>query len=342
MSAVGGFRLLLGKEVREQVRTLRLVVVVAVLALFGATSPLLAKLLPDIIKSAGTEAAGLTITMPPPTTADAVAQLVKNLGQFGAPDRDPRQHGHRRDGERTRNRGVRADEAGRARRVHRWPRRPRSRLLLGAGIAAGYALAWIYTAMLFETLPARRVRRRAALVLWLSLLVIGSVTFLFSVLARSSLVAGGAGFVALIVAGIVAAIPGIGAYAPTGLSAPAMALALGRRAGDLARPDPGQRRRSALLVVGGSRRRLPQAGALTARRHASAVGGVAVGWRRSRPEPSEHDQSDQGNDPDDQEDRQPDDQEPDRGTGDSLSEAHERRGGLVDLPRRDPSPRAPG
>jgi len=73
-------------------------------------------------------------------------------------------------------------------------------------------------------------------VLWLSLLVIGGVTFLFSVLARSSLVAGGAGFVALIVAGTVSAIPGIGAYAPTGLSTPAVALALGLPGGDLGGP----------------------------------------------------------------------------------------------------------
>jgi hypothetical protein len=108
-------------------------------------------------------------------------------------------------------------------------------LLLGVGIAAGYALAWIYTAVLFEALPLPGFVASGAL-LWLSLLVIASVTFLFSVLASSSLVAGGAGFVALIVTGIVAAIPGIGAYAPTGLSTPAVALALGTPAGDLAGP----------------------------------------------------------------------------------------------------------
>ena len=123
-------------------------------------------------------------------------------------------------------------------------------LLLGVGIAAGYALAWFYTALLFEALPLPGFVA-SGVVLWLSLLVIGSVTFLFSVLARSSLVAGGAGFVALIVTGIVAAIPGVGAYTPTGLSAPAIALASGLPAGDLAGPIL-VNVALVLLVLGGS------------------------------------------------------------------------------------------
>jgi ABC-2 type transport system permease protein len=234
VSAFAGFRLLLQKEMREQLRTLRLVVVVAVLAAFGATSPLLAKLLPDIIKAAGTETAGLTITMPTPTTADAVTQLVKNLGQFGlliailvcmgtvATEKERGTAGF-----------VLTKPVGRGPFIT--AKAAAIGLLLGAGIAAGYALAWIYTAVLFEALPLPGFTA-SGLLLWLSLLVTASVTFLFSVLARSSLVAGGAGFVALIVTGIVAAIPGIGAYAPPGLSTPAIALALGEPVGDLAGP----------------------------------------------------------------------------------------------------------
>lgn len=234
MSALAGFRLLLEKELREQVRTLRLVVVVAVLATFGATSPLLAKFLPDIIKVAGTETAGFTITMPTPTTADAVAQLVKNLGQFGlliailvcmgtvATEKERGTAGF-----------VLTKPVGRG--PFLMAKAAAIGLLLGAGIAAGYALAWVYTAVLFEALPIPGFVA-SGVVLWLSLLVTGSVTFLFSVLARSSLVAGGAGFVALVVTGIVAAIPGIGVYAPTGLSTPAIALGLGLPSGDLGGP----------------------------------------------------------------------------------------------------------
>jgi ABC-2 type transport system permease protein len=234
VSAFAGFRLLLQKELREQLRTLRLVVVVAVLAVFGATSPLLAKLLPDIIKAAGTQTAGLTITMPTPTTADAVAQLVKNLGQFGlliailvcmgavATEKERGTAGF-----------VLTKPVGRG--PFLMAKAASIGMLLGAGIAAGYALAWIYTAALFEALPLIGFAASGVL-LWLSLLLTASVTFLFSVLARSSLVAGGAGFVALIVTGIGAAIPGIGPYAPPGLSTPAVALALGEPVGDLAGP----------------------------------------------------------------------------------------------------------
>lgn len=234
MSALGGFGLLFEKEVREQLRTLRMVVVVAVLGVFGATSPLLAKFLPDIIKAAGTQTAGLTITMPPPTTADAVAQLVKNLGQFGlliailvamgsvATEKERGTAGFVLTKPVGRDPFILAKAAAIA-------------LLLGIGIAAGYALAWIYTAILFEALPIAGFVA-SGVVLWLSLLVTGSVTFLFSVLARSSLVAGGAGFVALVVTGVFGAIPGIGAYAPTGLSTPAIALGLGLPAGDLLGP----------------------------------------------------------------------------------------------------------
>ena len=234
MSALGGFALLLGKELREQVRTLRLVVVVAVLAVFGATSPLIAKLLPDIIKAAGTQSAGLTITMPPPTTADAVTQLVKNLGQFGALIAILVSMGAvATEKERGTAGFVLTKPVGRGAFIA--AKAAAIALLLGAGIAAGYALAWLYTGVLFEVLPLAGFVASGVL-LWLSLLVIGGATFLFSVLARSSLVAGGAGFVALIVAGIVAAIPVVGPYMPTALSSPAMALALGLPAGDLGGP----------------------------------------------------------------------------------------------------------
>ena len=234
MSALGGFRLLLGKEVREQVRTLRLVVVVAVLATFGATAPLLAKLLPDIISMAGTQTAGLTITMPAPTTADAVTQLVKNLGQFGALIAILVSMGSvASEKERGTAGFILTKPVGRGAFIA--AKAASIALLLGAGIAAGYALAWIYTAVLFEALPVGGFVA-SGLVLWLSLLVIGGVTFLFSVLARSALVAGGAGFVALVVAGVFSAIPGIGAYVPTGLWEPSGLLGLGRDAGSLTGP----------------------------------------------------------------------------------------------------------
>ncbi len=71
-----------GKELQEQWRTRRAVVMVAVFVLFGLASPLIAKFTPEILKSVpGAEQfAGL---IPEPTAADAVGQYIKNLTQFG-------------------------------------------------------------------------------------------------------------------------------------------------------------------------------------------------------------------------------------------------------------------
>jgi ABC-2 type transport system permease protein len=76
-----GFRLMLGKEVREQVRTLRLPVVLIVFGLIGLLSPVTARYIREIIDAVGGQQyQGL---VPEPTVADAVVQLTKNLGQFG-------------------------------------------------------------------------------------------------------------------------------------------------------------------------------------------------------------------------------------------------------------------
>ena len=77
---------LLGPAVRHELnlqwRTRRALVMVAVFVLFGLASPMLAKFTPELLKSVpGAEQfAGL---IPEPTAADAVAQYIKNLTQFG-------------------------------------------------------------------------------------------------------------------------------------------------------------------------------------------------------------------------------------------------------------------
>lgn len=70
------------KEVKQQWRTRRFIVVGAVFIVFGMVSPLLARFLPEILGSVeGAEQfAGL---IPEPTIADAVGQYIKNLTQFG-------------------------------------------------------------------------------------------------------------------------------------------------------------------------------------------------------------------------------------------------------------------
>jgi hypothetical protein len=80
--------------------------------------------------------------------------------------------------------------------------------------------------MLFEQLPAANFAAAVGLI-WLSLAVVAALTFLASVTTRSSLVAGGVAFGAFLVAGILSALPGVGAYMPTSLWGAAGQLALG-------------------------------------------------------------------------------------------------------------------
>jgi ABC-2 type transport system permease protein len=72
---------LLKKELWEQWRTYRFLVVAAVLVLFGLASPPMARYLPELLKSLPGVPPGLVI--PAATLADAITQYLKNLTQFG-------------------------------------------------------------------------------------------------------------------------------------------------------------------------------------------------------------------------------------------------------------------
>ncbi len=72
----------LGKEMLQQWRTRRILVVAAVFGLFGMFSPLMAYFMPQIIKAIpGAEQ--FASLVPTPTTMDAMAQYIKSLSQFG-------------------------------------------------------------------------------------------------------------------------------------------------------------------------------------------------------------------------------------------------------------------
>jgi ABC-2 type transport system permease protein len=69
------------KELLEQLRTYKWLIVFSVFFLFGMMSPLLAKLMPDIL--AGMDIEGMQIVIPDPTVLDAYGQFFKNLNQMG-------------------------------------------------------------------------------------------------------------------------------------------------------------------------------------------------------------------------------------------------------------------
>ena len=233
-----GFVVLLGKELREQVRTYRLPIVTIVFALFGITSPALARYTKELIAALGSQAAGgIEIIVPEPTVANAVGQLLKNLGQFGILIAILLAMGT----------VASEKERGTTGLILTKPASRMSFLLaklvaigvtLAIAVAVGCSFGAIYTALLFEgaSLDIGGWVVMAAL-LWLAIYAYAALTFLGSTLTRSAIAGAGVGFVALIVTGIIGALPRIGSYMPVTLTTPAAAVALGTTAGsDLAGP----------------------------------------------------------------------------------------------------------
>lgn len=210
------FGLALRKELLQQVRTRRLLVVAGVFALFGLGSPLLANFTPQLLQSIeGAEQ--FADLIPEPSATDAVTQYVKNITQFGFLIAILLGMG-----------AVAGEkELGTAAMVLSKPL-PRWAFILSkfAAQSAVYLLgfllagvgAYFYTLWLFEALPAGAFALSTFLLLvWL--LVFAAVTITASTLASSTgaaaaLALGGA--VVLLLAGN---IPAIAAFVPGALVA---------------------------------------------------------------------------------------------------------------------------
>lgn len=198
------FGVLLRKELREQVRSYRLLVIGLLFVFLGLASPLLAKLTPEILRRVGT-GQGVVIEIPEPTALDAVAQYVKNLSQIALFVLIFLTMG-----------SVAAEkERGTAAFVLV---KPVSRLaFLSAKLAVSWAsvaaalvlsslCAYAYTAVLFLPLGVTAFAL-ANLALLLHLLTFVATTVAFSAAARSQVVAGVLSFLAWI---LLASLGGLG------------------------------------------------------------------------------------------------------------------------------------
>ncbi|EFF64130.1 ABC transporter permease [Turicibacter sanguinis] len=76
-----GYLAFVKKELLEQVRTYKLLILLLVFFIFGMLSPLMAKLMPEILSQMPMD--GITITIPDPTAIDSYSQFFKNLTQMG-------------------------------------------------------------------------------------------------------------------------------------------------------------------------------------------------------------------------------------------------------------------
>jgi ABC-2 type transport system permease protein len=229
---VTGFAVLLRKELLEQWRTMRLPVVAAVFLLVGLSSPLLARFTPELIGALG--AGQIKIEIPPPTTKDAVDQLIKNVSQFGILVAVLLAMGSvATEKERGTAAMILTKPAGRGAFLVAKIAAIGGTLAIAVGLAS--AAAWFYTLVLFEALPVAGFAVSAVLQ-WLAIMAFAAITFLGSTLTRSALAAAGIGVVAFIVIGILSAFPAIAPYLPVSLGAPARALALGLPVEDALQP----------------------------------------------------------------------------------------------------------
>jgi len=215
---------LLRKELLESWRTMRLPIVAGLFLVVGLASPLLAKFLPEIVKAAAGDLLP-SIPIPTPIPADAVDQLWKNLAQFGAFAAIVLAMGSVAT---ERDRGTAAFILSKtvARGTFITAKVVALGAVLGLCVVLAVAVGWVYTAILFEPLPAGGWIALAFLA-WLGLSAWAALTFLGSTITGSAAAAAGLGFGALVVVSIASAVPDVGRFTPGGLAEPAVALAAG-------------------------------------------------------------------------------------------------------------------
>jgi len=213
----------LSKEIREQVRTYRLLILAATFVVFGFLSPLLAKVGPELMQRFDT--GEMIIQMPTPTTAFALAQYVKNLTQFGVLLVILLTMGA----------VAREKDKGTAAMILSKPV-ARSSFLMAkfvaislsflVSLALAAAAAYIYTVILFGSLDGV-LFTKINLLLAFFLLVFIAITLLCSTLVTSQVAAGGLAFGVLIISTALGSLPRVGRYAPGAVIAWTNRLAAG-------------------------------------------------------------------------------------------------------------------
>jgi ABC-2 type transport system permease protein len=213
------------KEMLEQWRTYRFLIVAAVFAAFGLASPLLAKFTPEMLKSIPGVPPELLAIFPAPTVTDAITQYVKNMSQFGILLA------------LLMTMGVVVQEKERGTAAF-FLTRPVSRetFLLAkfasmtvtfvASLSIAAIGCWYYTMVLFEPLAWGPFLVLNGLML-IIFLVYMALALLASTIARSNGVAVGLAFIALIVIGLGGSLPTIGDYFPGRLFSWGVTLMLG-------------------------------------------------------------------------------------------------------------------
>lgn len=208
---------LLRKELREQWRSNRMLVVAAVLVAMGILGPLTARYMNEMLGSIPGTPAGLEAVLPPPTAELAVSELTDNLAQFGlvlallVPMAAVV-------GEKTSGTAALTLSKPVSRGAFLVAKLLALTVTFAVGISLAVAAGYAYTGMLFAWLPAGGFFRLAAALL-VYLLFYASLTLVASTLMRSQLAAAGLAFGLALVLGIMGTLPQLGALLPSALLA---------------------------------------------------------------------------------------------------------------------------
>jgi len=208
-------RTLLWKELREQWRSYRMLVVAAVLVAMGILGPLTARYMNELMASIPGTPEGLEAVLPAPTVEFAVAELVDNLAQFGlilallVPMAAVV-------GEKSTGTAALTLSKPVSRGAFLLAKLLALLTTFAVGLSLSVAAGYAYTGMLFSWLPIGGFAVLAGMLL-LYLLFYASLTLLASTLMRSQLAAAGLAFGLALSLGIVGTIPALGAYLPSAL-----------------------------------------------------------------------------------------------------------------------------
>lgn len=226
-----GFRVLLAKELREQLRTNRFIAVAAVFVLFGILGPLTDRYMKELFDAVGTQGGGVTFQVPPPSLEGAATQILKNLSQFGIICALLLAMGSVAwEKERGTAGMILTKPASRA--AFLAAKLVAISLTLGFAVILGCGFAYGYVLLLYPSVYPLGGYVAMALLMWWMCVAFAAITMLGSTLTRSAIAAAGIGLLAMLAFGIVGALPVVGDYAPSSLGKPALDLMMGR--------DPGQ------------------------------------------------------------------------------------------------------
>jgi len=232
-----GFRVLLAKELREQLRTGRLIAVAAVFVLFGILGPLTDRYMKNIIEFVGSQggAGGMQITVPDPSLKGSLAQIGKNLSQFGYICAILLAMGSVAwEKERGTAGMIMTKPASRA--AFLTAKLVAIAFNLAIATALGTGLGYLYTTLLYPTTFPLGGYAAMAATLWWTSVIFAAITLLASTLTRSAIAAAGIGLVMFLVLGIVVAIEPLAIWSPLGLVPEISKLAISEPTSNFALP----------------------------------------------------------------------------------------------------------